>query len=158
VAGNEHSGRRARPAKPNRDLTALRYLKQTVQDEAAPRRDRGAAARAILNHQARTKRERRMTSKDEQWQEVLEAGWWSHWHCGWGENSKIGSDHYLYGYNLLQLDQPPRDPRVKPYRVQHPPEHEYRQMKAREWEKRTGQTLPPLPEERQDPNPPPDDE
>jgi hypothetical protein len=71
-----------------------------------------------LAQQARNKRDKKLSRADELWQQVLEAGWWSHWHVGF-EDPTVSPDDNLYGYNLLQLDQPPRDPRGPQFTVRH---------------------------------------
>src|SRR5689334_21537700 len=65
-----NSGRPRRPEVPTKRVGSVTYLRSVVADANAPRRDRGAAARALLNKEARDKKERRMTTADEKWQEV----------------------------------------------------------------------------------------
>ena len=76
------SGRPTRPERPQAGLGPIYYLRSVVADANAPRRDRGAAARALLAQQARSKRDKKVSRADERWQQTLEAGWWSHWHVG----------------------------------------------------------------------------
>jgi hypothetical protein len=128
------SGRPPRPPDIQPELGPVGYLRSVVKDAGRPHRDRGAAARALLNKQARDKRERRLTSKDDEWQEVMEAGWWAEgWHVGYNDPT-VGPSDPMYGRCLLHWDQPARDPRGPKFRVRHPSESEYRQQTARAWE------------------------
>lgn len=140
MAGNSNSGPRRPTPRPTK-ISALGYLKGVVQNEAATARERGASARALVAHEARLKRDRQRSSSDEAWQNLCEAGWFTHWHVGFLPGDDTPPTDWLYGRNLLRIDDPPRDPKGKPFRLQHPPEAEYRQQMIRDFEQRTGQRL-----------------
>ena len=88
----------------------------------------------------RAARAQQLSAKDQEWQDVREAGWFSQWHIGFSDGAT--PDDPYYGCNLLQWDDPPRDPRAVPYRLVHPPEAEYRIQQRDRWERRQQQQAP----------------
>lgn len=76
MAGNANSGRRPLPPKLDKTLTPLKLLRQTVQNEHAPQRERTASALGLLTHARVKKREKasKMSKAEAEYQAAMNAG------------------------------------------------------------------------------------